>query len=70
MSLFLDIGEGAGLAGARLSGGGARSAFWRQMLADVFGKPVVTLETQEGSAYGAAIPTASRHWRGGHLAPA
>ena len=39
----------------RVSGGGARSAFWRQMLADVFGKRVVTLETQEGSAYGAAL---------------
>jgi xylulokinase len=25
------------------------------MLADVFAKPVVTLETQEGSAYGAAL---------------
>src|SRR5579864_2056748 len=31
------------------------SAAWRQMLADVFGKPVVVLETQEGSAYGAAL---------------
>ncbi len=39
----------------RLSGGGARSPFWRQMLADIFAKPVVTLETQEGSAYGAAL---------------
>jgi len=39
----------------RLSGGGARSAFWRQMLADVFAKQVAVLETQEGSAYGAAI---------------
>ncbi len=29
--------------------------FWRQMLADIFCKPVVTLETQEGSAYGAAL---------------
>ena len=28
---------------------------WRQMLADVFGKRVTTLETQEGSAYGAAL---------------
>lgn len=53
----LDIIEMMGVAvrSARLSGGGAKSAFWRQMLADVFGKPVVTLETQEGSAYGAAI---------------
>ncbi len=39
----------------RVSGGGARSPFWRQMLADIFCKPVVTLETQEGSAYGAAL---------------
>ncbi len=39
----------------RVSGGGARSSFWRQMLADVFAKPVVTLATQEGSAYGAAL---------------
>ncbi|HEV3330911.1 MAG TPA: xylulokinase [Bryobacteraceae bacterium] len=39
----------------RVSGGGARSAFWRQMLADVFGKRVAVLESQEGSAYGAAL---------------
>jgi xylulokinase len=39
----------------RLSGGGARSAIWRQMFADVFDKRVVTLGTQEGSAYGAAL---------------
>jgi xylulokinase len=53
----LDIIEGMGVRAnsARLSGGGARSAFWRQMLADVFGKPAVLLETEEGSAYGAAL---------------
>jgi xylulokinase len=53
----LDIIEGLGaeLESVRLSGGGARSKFWRQMFADVFGKRVVTLETQEGSAYGAAL---------------
>ena len=39
----------------RVSGGGARSAFWRQTLANVFGKPVVALETEDGSAYGAAL---------------
>ncbi len=39
----------------RLSGGGARSPLWRQIFADVFGKRVTTLETQEGSAYGAAL---------------
>jgi xylulokinase len=46
---------GASVTSVRVSGGGARSAFWRQMLADVFGKRVVVLETQEGSAYGAAL---------------
>jgi xylulokinase len=48
-------GIGARVSAVRASGGGARSAFWRQMLADVFGKPVAMLETQEGSAYGAAL---------------
>ncbi len=53
----LDIIEEMGVPvhSVRLSGGGARSGFWRQLLADVFSKPVVTLETQEGSAYGAAL---------------
>jgi xylulokinase len=48
-------GLGAQATSVRASGGGARSPFWRQILADVFAKPVVTLETQEGSAYGAAL---------------
>lgn len=39
----------------RISGGGARSPLWRRILADVFGKPVSVLETEEGSAYGAAL---------------
>jgi xylulokinase len=53
----LDIIEGMGVPveSVRVSGGGARSAFWRQLLADVLAKPVVTLNTQEGSAYGAAL---------------
>ncbi|MCC6537644.1 MAG: xylulokinase [Bryobacterales bacterium] len=46
---------GAGIRSVRLSGGGARSEFWRAMLADVFARPVVTLATQEGSAFGAAL---------------
>ncbi|MBI2150640.1 MAG: xylulokinase [Acidobacteria bacterium] len=46
---------GVNVKSIRLSGGGARSAFWQQMLADVFGKPVAILENQEGSAYGAAL---------------
>lgn len=53
----LDIIEGMGarVESVRLSGGGARSAFWRQMFADVFGRRVTMLETEEGSAYGAAL---------------
>jgi xylulokinase len=53
----LDIIEGMGVPvqSIRLSGGGARSLFWRQMFADVLNKPIATLETEEGSAYGAAL---------------
>ena len=39
----------------RVTGGGARSPVWRQLIADVFGMPVVTLGCDEGSAFGAAI---------------
>lgn len=39
----------------RLSGGGARSPFWHQLFADIFDTPVAILESQEGSAYGAAL---------------
>ncbi|MBE0658155.1 MAG: xylulokinase [Bryobacteraceae bacterium] len=39
----------------RASGGGANSIFWRQMLADIFGIGISTLENKEGSAYGAAL---------------
>ena len=36
-------------------GGGAKSPFWRQMMADVFGMPVATAQSTEGPALGAAI---------------
>jgi xylulokinase len=39
----------------RASGGGARSALWRQMQADVFGKTVVTMAADEGPGYGVAL---------------
>jgi xylulokinase len=53
----LDIIEELGVAvsSVRSSGGGAKSAFWRQLLASILNKRVVTLATQEGSAYGAAL---------------
>jgi xylulokinase len=50
--------KSAGLAEikqVRLSGGGARSALWRQILADVFQADLVTVNTTEGAAYGAAL---------------
>jgi xylulokinase len=39
----------------RVSGGGARSPLWRQILADVFNVELVTVNTTEGAAYGAAL---------------
>lgn len=39
----------------RLGGGGARSALWRQIQADVYGHEVETVKAEEGAAYGAAI---------------
>jgi len=39
----------------RASGGGARSAFWRQVQADVNEAPMVTINVDEGPAYGAAL---------------
>jgi len=53
----LDIIEELGVEvnSVRASGGGAQSPFWRQLLADILNKRTVTLATQEGSAYGAAL---------------
>jgi xylulokinase len=39
----------------RASGGGSRSPLWRQIQADVFGRKVVAINTEEGPAYGAAL---------------
>ncbi|HUW57751.1 MAG TPA: xylulokinase [Planctomycetota bacterium] len=39
----------------RVSGGGARSGFWRQLQADVYGQPVVTINAAEGPAFGVAL---------------
>lgn len=39
----------------RVSGGGARSGFWRQILANVFESELVTVNTIEGAAFGAAL---------------
>jgi xylulokinase len=39
----------------RVSGGGAKSPLWRQILADVLNAEMVTVNTTEGAAYGAAL---------------
>jgi sugar (pentulose or hexulose) kinase len=39
----------------RATGGGAKSQLWLQIVADIFKTPVVTLEEEEGAAFGAAI---------------
>jgi len=54
--------KSAGLAEirqVRISGGGARSALWRQILADVLNVELVTVNTTEGAAYGAALLAAT-----------
>ncbi|HEV7927432.1 MAG TPA: xylulokinase [Verrucomicrobiae bacterium] len=39
----------------RVTGGGAKSKLWRQIMADVFDAEVVTVKVSEGAAYGAAL---------------
>jgi xylulokinase len=42
-------------AEARIAGGGAQSETWRQIIADVLSMPLVTVNSTEGAAYGAAL---------------
>jgi xylulokinase len=42
----------------RLTGSGSQSPVWRQIVADVFGSPTVTLKVTESAALGAAIHAA------------
>jgi len=39
----------------RVSGGGAESSVWRQILADIFGYSLTTVKASEGGALGVAI---------------
>ena len=39
----------------RASGGGAASPLWRQVLADVLGAEIATVDTAEGAAFGAGL---------------
>jgi xylulokinase len=45
----------------RLTGGGSKSALWRQICADIFGVPTVCLQSSEGAALGSAIQAAFAH---------
>ena len=54
----LDLMTAAGMPAPsqiRASGGGTASALWRQILADVLGAEIATVDTTEGAAYGAAL---------------
>lgn len=44
-------------------GGGAKSKFWLQMQADIFNRRIITLKTENGPGYGAAMVAAvGLHW--------
>jgi len=50
--------QGAGLSGVsevRIAGGGAKGALWRRVVASALGLPMLTVNSTEGAAYGAAL---------------
>jgi xylulokinase len=53
LDLLCDLGQSC--ARVRVSGGGSRSGFWRQMMADVFGTEIIEVNVTQGAAYGAAL---------------
>jgi xylulokinase len=57
MRQILDIFRSVGVepARVRLGGGGARTALWRGLQADIYGLPVELPNTEEGPAFGAAL---------------
>jgi xylulokinase len=54
-SLEIMVALGTNPTQIRATGGGARSLLWRQLLADVFGRPIVRTVAVEGPASGAAL---------------
>jgi xylulokinase len=60
MKFFIEVinGQGIEVSEIRVDGGGARSHLWRQIQADITGKPIVlTRVVEDASALGAAILT-------------
>ncbi len=53
LDIFRDVGVET--QRIRLGGGGSKTAFWRQLQADVYGVPVELPNTEEGPAFGAAL---------------
>jgi xylulokinase len=54
--LSLASDSGVELNKLRVTGGGNRSAFWRQLQADVYQRPVSTTSSEDGGgAFGAAL---------------
>lgn len=53
LEIFKDLG--IPIQTIKLGGGGARSSLWRQIQADVYGRAVEIVESDEGAAYGAAL---------------
>lgn len=57
MAQIMDLARSIGVRveRVRIGGGGAKSALWRQMQADLYGLPVAVTNTEEGPGYGAAL---------------
>ena len=53
-SLLQAAGRGA-VSEVRIAGGGAKGALWRKIVASVLDLPMVTVNSTEGAAYGAAL---------------
>lgn len=64
-SLELVRALGLPVASVRAAGGGIKSALWRQILSDVLQASLITVNSTEGAAFGAAILAAVGigHWR-------
>ena len=60
-SLDLIVGMGLPANEIRVIGGGARSPLVKQILADVFGKEIFEINTEQGGALGAAILAMAGH---------
>jgi xylulokinase len=54
-SLAIMEGLGVKIQQIRLTGGGAKSAFWRRLQANVYGREVALVNASEGPAFGAAL---------------